>query len=186
MEPTQQLTRSACGESWAALNTKWERRALLAAEWLRGERVVADIGCGLMTLEGLLPKSSTYVPMDVVRRDARTIILDLNKDRIPVVACDAAVLLGVLEYVDNLRAVLEQLRQFPKTLLSYNHISFNDLLWTAGLRPKRVTWRNRHTKTSLRRLMRSSGLQIVRERMIRVGEKLYEVCPTLGQANTAP
>jgi hypothetical protein len=178
MEPVQQLAGSA-RESWAALDTKWERRTQLAAEWLRGERVVADIGCGLMTLEGFLPKSSTYVPMDVVRRDARTIIFDLNKDRIPAVACDAAVLLGVLEYVDDLGSVLAQLRRFPKTLLSYNHISLNDLLWKAGLRPKLVTWRNRHTKSSLRRLLRSSGLQIMRERMIRVGEKLYEVRPTL-------
>jgi hypothetical protein len=180
MEPVQQLTGSEPGESWAALNTKWERRAQLAAEWLRGERVVADIGCGLMTLEGFLPKSSTYVPMDVVRRDARTILVDLNEEKIPVVACDAAVLLGVLEYVDDLESIFAQLRLFPKTLFSYNHISFNDFLWIAGLRPKLVTWRNRHTKSSLRRLLRSSGLQIIRERLIRVGEKLYEVRPALG------
>jgi hypothetical protein len=178
MERVQEVAEIEHGQTWAALNTKWERRTQLAAEWLQGDRVVADIGCGLMTLESWLPQSATYVPMDVVRRDARTILFDLNKGRIPAVACDAAVLLGVLEYADNLAAVLEQLQQFPKILLSYNHISINDLLWKAGLRTKRVTWRNRHTRHSLRRLLGSAGLRITRERTIRIGERLYEVRPT--------
>jgi len=178
MERIQKLAESTSGENWAALNTKWEGRTQLAAEWLRDERAVADIGCGLMSLERFLPASTTYIPMDVVRRDERTIVFDQNKDLIPKVDCDAAVVLGVLEYAHDISFVLEQLRQFPKILLSYNHISINDLLWKLGLRTKRVTWSNRYTRRSFAALLKSSGLRIVRQRPIRIGERLYEVRPS--------
>jgi len=166
-------------ESWAGLNTKWERRTRLAAEWLQDAAVVADIGCGLMALEAFLPASTRYLPMDVVPRDARTLVFDLNKDPIPAVDCDAAVFLGVLEYTDDVGLVLTQVRRFPRCLISYNHVSINDWLWKIGLRPKRVDWRNRYTKAGFRALLASAGLRIMRERRVRLGETLYEVRPAL-------
>lgn len=167
---------------WDALQTKWQRRSQMAADWLQDSRIVADVGCGLMTLEPLLSSSATYIPMDLVPRDARTIVFDLNHDRIPPVSCDAMVMLGVLEYSDDLASILSQLRQFPKVLLSYNHVSINDVLWKLHLRTKRVTWRNRHTRASLRRSIAAAGLRIVRERKIRIGERLYEIVPRVPPA----
>jgi len=162
---------------WANLSTKWDRRARMAAEWLQAETAVADIGCGLMTLEPYLARGTRYVPMDLVARDSRTLVFDLGKDRIPPVACGAAALLGVLEYIDDVPFVLEQLTRFPRSLISYNQLSPHDLLWKLHLRPKRVDWRHRYSKSTFRRLLRDSGLKIARERKVRIGETLFEVVP---------
>ena len=160
---------------WADLHTIWDRRTRLAAEWLRSRRAIVDIGCGLMALEAYLPRSTKYVPMDVIARDSRTIVFDINKAPIPVVDCDAAVMLGVLEYVEDITGVLSQLRAFPSSVISFNHIWLNDLLWKLKLRRKRVTWRQRHTARQFRALLTSCGLEIIRQRRIRFGERLYEV-----------
>lgn len=177
MEMNIEATSVKPHAGWAGLDTKWENRTRLAAEWLQNEKIVADIGCGLMALESFLPEQTIYLPMDVVRRDARTVVVDLNREPIPQFTCDAVVMLGVLEYIDDVEAVFDQLRRFPKTLISYNHISVNDFLWKLGLRKKHVDWRNRNSKTSLRKLLAKAGLVIVRERSIRLGETLYEIHP---------
>ncbi len=164
-------------EKWAGLQTKWDKRTQLAAAWLQDDTIVADIGCGLMALEACLPSGTTYVPIDVVARDRRTIVVDLNRDPLPAVQCSAAVMLGVLEYIDDTARVLQQLRIFPKILISYNHVSINDLLWKFRLRPKRVDWRSRHTRLQFRRLLAAAGLHIVRQRNVRFAEIMYEVHP---------
>ena len=160
---------------WSRLETKWQRRTELAAQWLQNDRAVADVGCGLMALESLLAPGSTYIPMDIVARDDRTIVVDFNIDPIPAVICDVAVLLGVLEYSESIAAVLRQLQKFPKVVFSYNHVSLNDALWKVGLREKRVNWRNRHTYSDLRRMLHEQGFKVTRERRVRIGERLYEI-----------
>jgi hypothetical protein len=177
VEPDQQNDEFEGAESWATLKMTWDKRARIAGEWLQTDLVVADIGCGLMTLEAYLPKATTYVPMDLLARDSRTLVFDLRKDPIPLIECDVAVMLGVLEYIDDVVPVLEQLNQFPRSVISYNHFSSHDIVWKLGLRPKLVTWRNRHTRFHFRRLLKLCGLQILRERRVRLGEALYEVMP---------
>jgi hypothetical protein len=169
-------------KDWSDLDTRWDGRARLAAEWLQAETGVADIGCGLMTLEPFLPAATTYVPMDLVRRDGRTLVVDLARDRIPEVACSAAVMLGVLEYLDDIGFVLRQLPRFPKAVISYNHYALNDVLWALGLRRRRVDWARRYSRGGFRRAMIDAGLRITRERRVRHGERLYEVRP----AGTGP
>jgi hypothetical protein len=182
MQPAQQLDEHARTKNWVDLNTRWEQRTKLAAEWLQNDCVVADIGCGLMTLEAYLPSATKYLPMDLVPRDSRTLVFDINHSPIPTVSCDVAVMLGVLEYTDNVALVLQQLQQFPRCVISYNHVSLNDFLWKIGLRRKRVNWRQRYTRANFRRLLMSSGLQVIRERKIRLGERLYEVRPAAQRA----
>jgi hypothetical protein len=162
---------------WQALATKWDARTRLAAEWLQSAESVADLGCGLMAIEPLLKPGATYVPMDIVPRDSRTIIVDIDRDAIPSVTCDALLMLGVLEYAAEPASLIAQLTRFPRTILSYNHWSLNDILWSLRLREKLVTWKNRLTRRELRRLVGHAGLRIVRERPIRVGERLLEIVP---------
>ena len=178
MEPDKRAASLKRRESWADLQTKWLDRTGLAAKWLQDDPVVLDVGCGLMTLEAYLPKSTKYMPLDVVARDHRTIVLDLDQEPIPRVSCNALVMLGVLEYTSDLSMILNQLRHFPKCVLSYNHRSVNDLLWKFGLRPKRVTWRHRYSRSCFRRKISRAGLRITREQRVRVGERLYEVRPS--------
>jgi hypothetical protein len=93
------------------------------------------------------------------------------------VDCSVAVILGVLEYVEHVEPVLTQLSRFPRSVVFYNHISVNDVLWKLRLRKKSVDWRNRHSRPGFRRLLQASGLKILRERVIRHGEALYKVAP---------
>ena len=47
---------------------------------------VADLGCGTMTLKSHLAPGTRYVPVDVVARDADTVVVDLNREPLPALA----------------------------------------------------------------------------------------------------
>ena len=106
----------------AAPPTAWQARAAVAAELLRDARCVADLGCGGMELERYLAPGQRYVPVDLVARDDRTIVVDLEKDPLPAIDADACALLGVLAYLFDPRAVLEKVRaaSFARAVVSYN------------------------------------------------------------------
>jgi len=67
---------------WETLNAEktdhWLARTVTAASFLVGCASVVDIGCGNMPLERHLKTSTAYIPVDVVRRDERTIVVDLE------------------------------------------------------------------------------------------------------------
>src|SRR5271154_6684946 len=86
----------------------WQPRAAAAAEWLADAARVADLGCGTMRLERFLRPGQGYLPVDVARRDERTLVLDLNEpsDLARLPAADACALLGILEYAYRPDALL--------------------------------------------------------------------------------
>jgi len=84
---------------------EWPERAIEAA-WLimslplnQGDKVV-DLGCGKQTLRCLLPAELVYVPVDNQRRSDDTLVMDLNEP-VPDESFDVAVMLGLLEYLDD-------------------------------------------------------------------------------------
>jgi len=84
------------------LESSWEARSVLAADLIRAGTRVLDIGCGAMKLERYLPFGCAYQPSDVVARDERTIVADLNTQPPPDAAvenADLVVMLGVWEYL---------------------------------------------------------------------------------------
>lgn len=84
------------------LEPAWEARAVVAADHIAAGLRILDIGCGAMALERRLPIGCVYTPCDVVARDARTIVADLNTQGVPraaVAAADLVVMLGVWEYL---------------------------------------------------------------------------------------
>jgi hypothetical protein len=99
----------------------WKRRIATMASYIKTPGSVADFGCGMMWLEKLLPPGCTYVPIDFVRRDDRTLVLDLNRDPFPSIHAEVAFLSGVLEYVENVEAFAQELTKagFQKIILSY-------------------------------------------------------------------
>jgi hypothetical protein len=77
--------------------------------------------CGDMKMEKHLPPGATYVPLDVVARDDRTIVVDLNRKSLPAVDADFVLGMGVLEYIFDVPKLLRQLaRQIPEGLISYH------------------------------------------------------------------
>lgn len=107
----------------------WSLRAQRAVSMMGDIDSVADVGCGMMTLERYLPSGVSYVPMDVVRRDDRTIVVDLNKEKLPMVGTECLVALGLLEYIFDVPALLKQMSNcYDVVVTSYNSTdNFPDL-----------------------------------------------------------
>ena len=110
-------------ERWAnpaQLEAAWEARAVFAADFVPAGSHVLDIGCGAMKLERHLPFGCSYVPSDVVRRDDRTIVGDLNENGIPeqaVADADWVVMLGVWEYLYKPAEILAAFGRMGKPIL---------------------------------------------------------------------
>lgn len=99
----------------------WKQRIELLATFISECGPVADFGCGMMWLERHLPATCTYLPLDLHRRDDRTIIFDANRDSIPDRPFAVAFLSGMLEYVASPESFLEQLieRRPRQIVMSY-------------------------------------------------------------------
>jgi hypothetical protein len=160
-------------EHWSGLQTKWMTRTHLAAEWLQSEPAVADIGCGLMALRPLLRPGTTYVPVDITRRDENTIVVDLNSDPLPMLRTKAAAVLGVFEYISDIPSFFHHLRQFEKLVVSYNHYGPKDIYSSLIKRRKTVSWINRYTRTRFEGFALDAGFEIVQNKKVRLGERAY-------------
>jgi hypothetical protein len=103
------------------LKSAWASRARRAAALIHSGDRVLDLGCGAMDLEAELPDGATYCPVDLVSRDARTLICDLNSGQLPEAQADVVTMLGVLEYCHDLIFLLKMLaNRWPQLIVTYN------------------------------------------------------------------
>ncbi len=124
-----------------------------------------------MKLETVLRGDCTYIPLDVVRRDERTLVVDLNKQRLPKIDADFVAGLGVLEYLIDLPAVLRQLsRQIPRGLFSYYPLEQRPAFDRLA-----VGWYNALNTPELLAIMRHSGYRDVIVHRYKPGSLLLEV-----------
>lgn len=127
----------------------WELRNKLIASYINIPGIVADFGCGKMTLEKYLKPNNSYLPIDVHRRDNRTIVFDVNRHSLPSINADIAVCSGFLEYVVDLRQFVHSIQncRFKMFIMSYcttndfpdlrkrrslnwvSHLSISDILY---------------------------------------------------------
>jgi hypothetical protein len=156
------------------LSREWDERAKLVADWLPTGARVVDIGCGNMAVEGLL-RGGLYLPVDVVSRDTRTHVIDLNHDSLPdsfFDPVDHATLLGVLEYLANPESLLQQLARLGITLIcSYQLADFRDP--TARTRER---WFHAFHAWEFTDLLHRCGFQVVDARRLG-GQGLYLARP---------
>lgn len=138
------------------LELAWNARARIAAEFVPAGAKVFDIGCGAMAVEGYLPKSCSYFPCDVVARDERTVVCDLNVDPVPAAAkkCDRVTMLGVLEYLYEPTNFLSQLRQIGKPAI----VSYCPVDWTQHLDRRALGWVNDLSLNELDSAFKNAGL----------------------------
>jgi hypothetical protein len=153
--------KGAVAERWfkpieAAVPKIWEARAALAANWLRDEAGVADMGCGAMTLERALEPGQQYFPVDLTQRDQRTVVVDFNSAPPPAIAgASAAACLGVLEYLHEPQAFLVGLAAgYGRAVVSY--AVARDI---AGRRAH--GWVNDLTQDDIAAVFKASGWRIV-------------------------
>lgn len=119
IEPAEQA--DAQWSSTAEFDEAWKRRIEVMARHIKGSGTVADFGCGMMWLKPLLPPSNTYLGVDCLPRDEKTIVLDLNVDSLNSVVADIAFLSGVLEYIADVPGFVSKIkaRNFRQIILSY-------------------------------------------------------------------
>jgi hypothetical protein len=102
-------------------DARWKKRIEVMASYIDIPGIVADLGCGMMWLEPCLKEGNTYLPIDYIKRDERTFVVDLNKRPLPPLSASVGFLSGVLEYISDLRGFLDYLQEskLDKIILSY-------------------------------------------------------------------
>jgi hypothetical protein len=148
-------------ERWLSLNTVegqgWDARTKQAAALLARERSVVDFGCGNMSLESYLPPETVYVPVDVVRRDARTLVIDLNIEPPPRLEVDVCTCLGLLEYLFDVPGFLMQLSHgYTVAVVSYNPADLGD----QHLDRRSHAWVNDYHRAGLESIFMRTGWDI--------------------------
>ncbi len=147
-------------ERWSqreSLSPQWGYRAGLAAQMISASSQVLDIGCGAMDLERALPEGCTYQPCDLVARDERTIVCDLNGGEFPEGASpDVVAMLGVLEYVLDPLELLQKIRALNRPLVcSYSITDRSPRMDRAS-----QGWMNDFDFASLQALMAQAGFRL--------------------------
>jgi hypothetical protein len=141
------------------LEPAWEARSVMAADFIAAGTRVLDIGCGAMKLERHLPFGAKYQPSDVVARDGRTIVVDLNAQPLPIEAVKAAdlvVMLGVWEYIYKPGELFRAFAATGKPILC----SYCDVNLTSNIDRRRILgWVNDFTLDQFVNLARESGYQ---------------------------
>ena len=173
------LEKRTLVERWIALanieSSRWNRRAAMAATYLRGQSSVDDIGCGTMILRSHLQSSQKYLPLDVIPRDAFTVVCDLNNKMPPATGAKAAAMLGVIEYLHDPSSVLLHLsNQYEVLLVSY---CFTDGPGAPANR-REHGWVNDHRKGEIEELFRDSGWSIMDRMEVNAWEYLWQLIPT--------
>ncbi len=132
----------------------WAYRAGLAAQMIPAYAKVLDIGCGAMDLERVLPEGCQYQPSDLVARDERTIVCDLNAGQFPDgVEPDVVTMLGVLEYIREPLDLLRKVRALNRPLVCSYSITDR----RPGLDRAAQGWINSFDFAALQALMHQAG-----------------------------
>jgi hypothetical protein len=103
-----------------------DKCAQIVATLITAPATVIDLGCGAMALERALPEGITYLPADLVSRDERTILFDMNNGLFPDADADIAVALGLLEYAHDPAACMKAFARWPRLIMSYNPTDIED------------------------------------------------------------
>lgn len=155
-------SRVSMKDRWS--NWTWPMRCEFVAAMIDPGSVVLDCGAGGMALERFLPERCTYIPLDKVRRDDRTVVCDLETcESLP--ECDVAVFCGVLEYIENLDRLLPLLK--CKTVIA-THV-------LRGSR-KRNWWVSRNHIGTVK-VFENAGFELVEKRKFEV-HNVYKFRPT--------
>lgn len=152
------------------LYSDWEPRTQRAAELIPAGSRVIEFGAGTRTLERHLDPSCTYTPSDLVDRGPGTLVCDLNERPLPNLGkdtYDVAVIMGVLEYIRDVPAVLDWLSSFvPRAVISYGCPDTNEQFLRTKLGAvDRISrgWLNNYRESEIRTLFRDRGYSSLHE-----------------------
>jgi len=125
-----------------------------------------------MNLERCLRPKQSYVPVDVARRDERTIILDFNllPNLVRLPQADACALLGVLEYCYEPSAFLSAVRATYEQVVATFNTSHADESLEMRLGHG---WVNHYSHDELLELFAAHGFVAAREHLFEGRRREY-------------
>lgn len=105
-----------------SFNPVWSKRAALASTFIVPGSWVVDVGCGQMQLRDYLPTGCRYTPADLTQWTEEVHSIDLDAGQFPPGTYDCAVILGVLEYLQQPQDVLQWAQSTcDRLVVSYCH-----------------------------------------------------------------
>lgn len=141
------------------LHGGWDERTELMAGYIKsGDRVI-DFGAGKMVLKKFLPPGCAYLPTDIVPREDGMVVADLNKLPLPNLGLhDIAVFSGVLEYIHDVRAVVEAIRPIiSRVAVSYSILENKPQI----LRRRANGFANDYTEAQFKELFLGAGFDLI-------------------------
>ena len=161
------------------LEVTWEFRCEIAAKFITSDSRILDVGCGAMTLERFLPFNCIYKPCDLIARDTRTIVCDLNKEQLPKIELqnsDIVTLLGVIEYLYQPKELFAQIAEAKKSIIvSY---CVTDLQPDTEIR-RSLGWVNDFSKETFLSMLETAGFSIIETKAIDSFQFLFILKPIL-------
>lgn len=159
---------------WSApanLKSAWATRAAIVAGLIPDGSTVLDLGCGAMDLGKQLGDRAHYIPADLVARDERTLIIDLNQGLFPDVQADVVTLLGVIEYIHAPETLLiEMAKRWPHAIVTYNPADLD-----VGRKRRAHGWFNDLTSAGFVSLAARAGYELVGIAPHGARERIYEL-----------
>lgn len=117
-------------ERWShkeSLMPAWDDRTKLIASLVPDGTKVFEFGAGAGVLKSFLPADCVYEKSDLVDRDGKTRVIDLNAENLePLVGFDTAVFSGVFEYIHDIPRLAGFLtKHFETVIFSYAALEKN-------------------------------------------------------------
>lgn len=158
-----------------SLHSEWSYRSERAATFIAPGSTLLDVGCGKMMIEGFLPERCTYIPHDVVRRDDRTRVHDLNaNDRPAFEGATHISALGVLEYMNEPEAFWAWLAE-AKARVIFSYVTWNHGFPTDSRRA--MGWFNDFTRDEIVAMAQRAGFKLISEEQIPPDNTLFVFDP---------
>jgi hypothetical protein len=105
-----------------------KRRERIAAQFIPPGSRVLDLGCGAMTLRHVISADCSYTPCDILPHHPDIVVANLNLLQFPPGEYDVAMMLGVVEYLENPLWVFRAARsRCNRLVFGYERYRF----WTA-------------------------------------------------------
>jgi hypothetical protein len=147
------------GNPSSLIAPEWDSRTEQIAKLISPGSTVLEFGAARMTLRKYLPHGCKYTPSDLVDRGNGTIVCDLNAHELPSFpGHDVAVFSGVLEFLYDVRRVVEALSNTVSIIVaSYSCL---DHVPRPDLRARRAAgWVNDFTSEEFEAVFHRSGFR---------------------------
>ena len=137
---------------------------------------IADIGCGDQKLKSALNKlylQLDYQGYDLNPQSPEVVFLDISKESLPFFY-EIGVMLGVIEYLENLQDIIINLSQQVNYLVLSHVIQQGNRYSVERL--AQLGWRHHFTEMELEQLLNRCSLTIINRAMTPDGKTLIVVC----------